>query len=291
MKKWLLLGFLLAAMNCAEPALAASPTWTGFYVGGSSGYAWGTQKSTTTIADGPGFLTCHFCDIFTGGNDTGVAANAGTQSLRPQGFTGGLQLGYNFQSGPWVYGIETDFGYFGQHRTNSTSVVLPANTALGGGGGVCGANATTTCVGNYSTTVSTDWLLTVRPRIGFAWDRTLAYATVGLAVTQLKFSHTYTDNITYFLIPGNTGAGGFVQMSASAVKVGFILGGGVEHSFAERWSVKGEYLVTRFSGLGANGVLTDGLTPTSGTFANFAANADHLTSHMLRVGLNYRFAD
>jgi opacity protein-like surface antigen len=103
-------------------------------------------------------------------------------------------------------------------RTNTNSVVLLANTALGGGGGVCGSSVTTTCVGSYSTTVSTDWLLTVRPRIGFAWDRTLAYATLGLAVTQLKFSQTYTDNITYFLIPGNTGAGGFVQMSASAVK-------------------------------------------------------------------------
>jgi outer membrane immunogenic protein len=291
MKKWFQLGFVLAAVSGAGPAFAASPTWTGFYAGANSGYSWGQQKTTTLAADSPDFLTCHFCDVFTGGNDTGIAANAGAQHLRPHGFTGGLQLGYNFQSGPWVYGLEADFGYFGQRRTNTNSVVLPANTALGGGGGVCGTSATTTCVGSYSTTVSTDWLLTVRPRVGFAWDRTLAYATVGLAVTQLKFSQTYSDNITYFLIPGNTGAGGFVQMSASALKAGLIVGGGVEHSFAERWSVKGEYLVTRFSGLGANGVLTDGLTPAFGTFANFAVSADHLTSHLLRAGLNYRFTN
>lgn len=291
MKKWLLLASVVVTMCSVEPTFAASSTWTGFYVGGNSGYSWGQQKSTTLVADSPDFLTCHFCDVFTGGNDTGVAANAGAQRLRPQGFTGGLQLGYNVQAGPWVYGLEADFGYFGQRRTNTNSFVLPANTALGGGGGVCGASATTTCIGNYSTTVNADWLLTIRPRIGFAWDSTLAYATVGLAITQLKFSQTYTDNITYFLIPGNTGAGGFVQMSASAIKAALILGGGVEHSFADRWSVKGEYLVTRFSGSGANGVLTDGLTPTSGTFANFAVNADHLTSHLLRVGLNYKFAN
>jgi outer membrane immunogenic protein len=292
MKKWFLLSIVLAAISGAEPAFAASATWTGFYAGANSGYSWGRQKSATRVADSSDFTTCHFCDVFPGGNDTSIAANAGAQQLRLHGFTGGLQLGYNFQSGPWVYGLEADFGYFGQRRTDTNSVVLPANTALGGlGGGVCGTSATTTCVGSYSTTVSTDWLLTVRPRIGFAWDRTLAYATVGLAVTQLKLSQTYSDNITYFLVPESTGAGGFVQMSASATKAGLVVGGGLEHSFADRWSVKGEYLVTRFSGLGANGVLTDGLTPSSGTFANFAVSADHLTSHLLRAGLNYKFSN
>ena len=291
MKKWMLWGLVFAAMCGIEPAFAASPTWTGFYVGGNSGYVLGRHHSATTVADGPDFLTCHFCDVFTGGSDTSIAANAGTQRLRPQGFTGGMQLGYNFQSGPWVYGVETDFGYFGQRQTNTNSVVLPANTALAGGGGVCGTSATATCVGNYSTTVSTDWLLTVRPRIGFTWDRTLAYATVGLAVTKLKFSETYTDNITYFLVPGTTGAGGFVQMSASSIKTGLIVGGGVEHSFADRWSVKGEYLVTRFSGLAARGLLTDGLTPAFGTFANFATSTGRLTSQLLRVGLNYKFTN
>src|SRR6188508_2016821 len=87
------LGLVLALMMSAEPTFAANSAWTGFYVGGNSGYAWGQQRSATTIADGPDFLTCHFCDIFTGGNDTGIAASASAQKLRPQGFTRGLQFG------------------------------------------------------------------------------------------------------------------------------------------------------------------------------------------------------
>jgi outer membrane immunogenic protein len=233
-------------------------------------------------------LLCHFCDNVFGGGPTVdhlIAQDAGSPRLRPQGFTGGAQLGYNWQAGRWVYGGEFEFGAFDQRHTINNSFVLPGNTALAGGGGVCGATGPETCIGNYTTTVKTEWLLTVRPRIGYAWDSTLVYATGGLAVTRLKFSQTYSDNITYpLLVPPSTGAGGSEQASASATKVGYAVGGGFEQAVSDHWSFKAEYLYLRFSGLNAAGTLSDGFGGT----AAFANSVDHLSSSVVRLGLNWR---
>ncbi len=271
----------------AGPCVAADYNWGGFYIGGNAGYGWGRADSATTIADGL-LANCHFCDnVFLGGPtvDHLVAQDAGSPRLKPQGFTGGAQLGYNWQAGHWVYGAEFDINASSQRDTINNSFVLPGNTALAGGGGVCGATGPETCIGNFSTTLKTEWLLTIRPRIGYAWGRTLAYTTAGLAVTRLKFSQTYTDNITYpLLFPPSTGAGGSERASASANKLGFTLGGGFEQAIADNWSMKAEYLYVRFNGVDAAGGLTDGF----GGAANFANKVDHLSSSIVRVGLNYR---
>lgn len=276
-----------AILIAAAPAMAAGYNWSGYYTGGNAGYGWSEANVTTRIADGA-FLACHFCDnLVVGGPtiDTLIAQQAGSPHLRPQGFTGGAQLGFNWQTGHWVYGAEIDFGAFNQRDTVKNSFVLPGNTGLFVGGGVCGATGPETCIGNYSTTVKTDWLLTIRPRIGHAFDRTLAYATGGLAVTRLKFSQSYTDNITYPLVPGSTRAGGSERASASAIRPGFVVGGGFEQAMTGNWSLKAEYLYARFRGVNAAGALTDGF----GGSANFTNNVDHLSSNIVRVGLNYRF--
>jgi outer membrane immunogenic protein len=271
----------------AGPVSAAERNWSGFYVGGNAGYAWGHMDNTTTIADGPDFLNCHFCAFPFGGNDPIIAQNEGARKRTPEGFTGGVQFGYNWQSSHWVYGVEVDFAAFQQRQTQTHSFVLPNNTALVPG--VCGPIPGAICVGNYATSVQTDWLLTVRPKIGFAWDQNLVYATGGLALTELRFSQTYTDNLSYPLVPGTTGAGGAVSMSASGTKVGFAVGGGFERAIADHWSFKLDYLYTQFGGLSASGRLTDGLTGAFGTFVDFSSDTGHFSSHVLRVGVNYLF--
>src|SRR5688572_3855514 len=78
-------------MRGYAPPPAMMPTWTGFYIGGNAGGGWGSGDSTFSVPAGQ-FATIN-------------------NSL--SGFVGGGQLGYNWQSGPMVYGLETDFQYSG----------------------------------------------------------------------------------------------------------------------------------------------------------------------------------
>jgi len=268
---------LFGTLSAARPA-QADGMWSGFYVGANAGYAWGHADNNLTIADGIG-INCHFC-AGGAGNDAGLVQAAGSPGFDPKGFTGGIQLGYNWQAQNWVYGLEADFNAFSQKQTVGNSVDLPANTA----GSNCFSGVLIPCVGNISTSIKTDWLVTVRPRVGYAWNQTLLYATGGLALTKLSFSQSYSDNVNFIAFP----PGGSVHLSSSATKVGWVVGGGIEHKLAYNWSVKAEYLYVRFDGVGANGTLTDGFP---GDFANFTNNLDHLASNIVRFGLNYKFGD
>jgi outer membrane immunogenic protein len=267
---------LSGTLSAARPA-QADGMWSGFYVGANAGYAWGNANNNLTISDGLG-INCHFC-AGGAGNDAGLVQAAGSPGFDPKGFTGGIQLGYNWQAQNWVYGLEADFNAFSQKQTVGNSVDLPANTA----GSNCLSGGLIPCAGNISTSIKTDWLVTVRPRVGYAWNQTLLYATGGLALTRLSFSQSYSDNVNFF-----TPQGGSVSLSSSATKVGWVVGGGIEHKLAYNWSLKAEYLYVRFDGVGANGTLTDGF---SGDFANFTNNLDHLASNIVRFGVNYKFGD
>jgi outer membrane immunogenic protein len=278
MKKLAFLGVMVLVLAIARTAHAGG-NWTGFYVGGNAGYAWGSASGTLAIADGPMAANCHFCAVMVGGNDASSAQNAGSPSLNPNGFTGGGQVGFNWQNHNWVYGLELDFESFSQNQTVNSGVSLPANSAAltscsSGGNPV-------NCVGNFSTSVKTDWLLTIRPRIGYAWDQTLIYVTGGLALTKMSLSQSYSDNLNF----GNT-VGGSVSASASQTKAGWVIGGGIEQAIANKWSLKAEYLYVRFDGLSASGRLTDSVL---NDFADFTNNVDHLSSNIVRLGINYRF--
>jgi outer membrane immunogenic protein len=276
-KKLLFAVALFAAFFAAQPAHAGG-MWSGFYVGANVGYAWGRADDSLTIADGPG-INCHFC-AGGAGNDAGLAQAAGTPSFDPKGFIGGAQLGYNWQASNWVYGLEVDFNAFSQDQTVTNTVGLVANTTATN----CFSGGLVPCVGNFSTSVKTDWLLTIRPRLGYAWDRTLIYATGGLALTKLSLSQSYSDNINFLAFP----PGGSASLSSSATKIGWVVGGGLEQKFAYNWSLRAEYLYVRFDGIDANGTLTDGFP---GDFANFANNLDHLATSIVRFGINYKFGD
>jgi len=248
------------------PAFAGD-LWSGFYFGGNAGYAWGSAENTLTVGDG---ATCHFS--CPGGGDAALAAAAGSPSLSPGGFTGGVQFGYNWQIYNWVYGLEADFGAFSQNRTANTSTGLPANTAA------LDCNFGDPCVGSFSTSVKADWLATLRPRLGYTWDNTILYVTGGLAVSRISVSQSYSDNN-----PSNPPLA-VVSYSGAQTKAGWIVGGGVEHAFNERWSLKAEYLFVRFDNINAGGRLTDSV----GGYADFS-NSLRLSSNIMRVGFNYRF--
>ena len=121
----------------APIAYAPAFTWTGFYVGLNAGYGWRNTKDVGFVNTVTSATT-----IFSNGDNGG--------------FVGGGQLGYNWQSGALVFGVETDIQYadFGGNRN-------------------FGVFGTYSNDGNY--------FGTVRGRLGYAMDRTLFYVTGGLA--------------------------------------------------------------------------------------------------------------
>jgi outer membrane immunogenic protein len=123
MKK-LLLGSAMLAALVAGPALAADMpvkarplpppvwSWTGFYVGGNVGYAWAHSDATASVdcpATVPPGWVCALNLPESLPNIPALNA-AGSGSLDPRGFTGGIQAGYNLQTGNTVFGVEVDFG-------------------------------------------------------------------------------------------------------------------------------------------------------------------------------------
>jgi outer membrane immunogenic protein len=98
-------------------------SWAGPYLGGNLGYGWGTVDNNPT---------------------------------KPSGFEGGVQAGYNWQTGPWVFGVEGDIQVTGAEDTFAPWKF------------------------------SNPWFGTVRGRAGYAVNNILFYGTAGLAFGELR---------------------------------------------------------------------------------------------------------
>jgi outer membrane immunogenic protein len=110
----------LCAANAADLLLKAPApapyTWAGFYVGGNLGGAWDRASfdPTATSVMLPPFAFSDVAGLFTGAPGTlvfvpGTIPLPGAATLNSSvrgSFLGGLQGGYNWQSGPVVYGLE-----------------------------------------------------------------------------------------------------------------------------------------------------------------------------------------
>jgi outer membrane immunogenic protein len=125
--------------------------------------------------------------------------------------------------------------------------------------------------------VKTNWLFTVRPRVGFTSGPLLVYGTGGLAMTGLNYQAVFTDTFANAHESGGT----------NNVRTGWAAGGGAEVKVGHRWSVKGEYLRTGFgdvSNTSAN------LNTTSGAFpASVFTHTANLTGNVYRFGVNFHF--
>ncbi len=265
--------FMLAAAGFGQD-------WKGFYVGGNSAGVKGNSDAfTSTVFSSTGYFAL---------SSLPAIASTGHQKLSPRGFNGGGQAGYNFQAGHWVLGVETDFGSMHMKDDLTATGIYPCCTTT---------NFTIT------QTVDTDWLMTVRSRIGVANAHVLVYGTGGLALTNFNYKEDFID----------TFATAHESASTSGLLTGWTGGAGVEFKIGNtnHWSLKGEYLFADFgSGLKATSTnLTFVTTPpppppppsdapaavtafTQAVVASptniFTHQAD-LTTHIFRAGFNYRF--
>jgi outer membrane immunogenic protein len=142
------------------PIIAAVPvfTWTGFYAGVNAGWGWRDSNQDPVFLSGPGIPAGLAGTLIFNNNDDG-------------GFTGGGQIGYNFQTGAFVWGVEADIQW-ADTDDNVNVVFLPAAGSIGAfEPGVFSSN-------------SAEWWGSVRARAGVAFDRFLVYATGGLAYTE-----------------------------------------------------------------------------------------------------------
>jgi outer membrane immunogenic protein len=163
----------------APPVIVALYNWSGFYVGANGG--WGTSRKSW--------------DLF------GLASEG---SHDASGATAGGQIGYNWQVGAWVFGVEAQGNWADFKGSNIT--------LLGGG---------------FENRSKIEAFGLFTGRVGYAWNNALLYAKGGAAVVSDKYS---------FILPS-----GAISGTASETRWGAAVGAGFEYGFTPNWSFAVEY--------------------------------------------------
>jgi outer membrane immunogenic protein len=151
MKKLLLAGASLLAIGAVSASAADLParmpakapayvqpmafSWTGFYLGLNGGYGFGRSEFNGTLPSG---------------------------SFDAGGGLFGATVGYNWQTGPLVFGLEGDIDWSGMRGSDSC--------------------------GGFSCSARNDYLSTIRGRLGYSMDRWMPYITGGAAIGNVKTS-------------------------------------------------------------------------------------------------------
>jgi outer membrane immunogenic protein len=278
MKTLLIAGAALTALIGTEAFAADMPlkappkpivtcNWCGFYVGANGGYAWSHDSMTTTSTPTPDAVL----GVVPGVSEGIAALSAGGVPIgHSNGFIGGVQAGYNWQTGNFLAGVEADIQ--GLSHTGGSGTIT--QTAV-----VVGSPVTSTQTG----TASVSYLGTLRGRLGIVANQNwLLYVTGGLAYGGVKAN----DSIVQTSTNGFSGAG---FGSLSTTRAGWALGAGTEWMFAPKWSVKAEYLHYDL-GTASFGSAPVG-TPTSAFFVGtpYQTNVTSVRfqGDMVRLGLNY----
>jgi opacity protein-like surface antigen len=223
--------------------VVAAVNWTGFYVG----------------AFGSGLLGTADWNYLGGG----VSPHVG-------GYSFGGDIGYNYQVGPYVLGIEADLG-----KARVT------------GGTACGpllAGIVTPAAPMFQMTCNAwaDWMATATARVGYAWERVLVYAKAGGAWTNQQVSATCNEGVIglvgSFPVQSCSNPAGVLSAGFGSSKTisGWTVGYGTEFALTRNWSARAEYNYISFGD--RNVVASDGSLLNIGM---------HVWE--TKVGFNYRF--
>jgi outer membrane immunogenic protein len=249
----------------APPVMAPVSTWEGFYAGGHVGYGWDPANASFN----PGTFATSVLGPLGGPFVLTGASPPVALSVAPKGWLGGLQLGYNWQRGMFVYGGEADISW--SSLKGSTSAPFSVTGTEGGDL----ANFT----GNVGLQETIDYFGTLRGRLGWTpTESLLLYGTGGLAWAHVKtgFNVFGISAPAGTFTPTQLAALQSAAASSSDIRWGYAAGGGLEWMVVRDWSVKAEYLYVGLSG-------TDQLVIPGGT-------ANSTSSFQIgRVGFNYHF--
>jgi outer membrane immunogenic protein len=248
----------------APPAVAAY-NWTGFYGGLNLGGAWQSSNSTTSTLNNP----LGYFNTFAA-----TAVNAlGPQTVGTSGVTGGLQVGYNWQRDRILFGLEADIDAL----------------SLRGGASNTGVYPFTTATFTINTNVKSDWLATVRGRLGFVAGDWLLFGTGGAAFSDLKASWAFSDTCGTNPTCNGPPAPNAAEAASATTRVGWTVGGGLESKLSERWSWKLEYLYVNFGSMSATGYITPATIFGFPTNLNPFSHNITVQTNIVRAGLNYQF--
>ncbi|WP_420968485.1 outer membrane protein [Bradyrhizobium sp. B120] len=239
----------------APPLVTPAYNWSGFYAGVNVGGGWYDGGNITSSSN--------ITSLIAPDNIVRIPVSDSSQS----GVTAGGLLGYNYQLGKVVLGVEADFNY------------ADLNSSRGGSTVVTFFHSPTESF-NFQTTSKIDWFGTVRGRIGFVpAERLLIYGTGGLAYGEVK---THIANSEVF-------SNGFSRLwlgDNSDVRVGWAAGGGLEYAFTNNWTLRGEYL---YVDLGSSGVTAtfQGADPLQSQIRYNASRENRFS--VARAALSYKF--
>ena len=185
-------------------------------------------------------------------------AEAGSSDkVRGKGGLVGGTLGYNYQfASNIVAGVEADFGMFGAKKKESSTI----------------SNAFFRST--EASEVKTEYLGTLRARLGYSLGSFMPYLTGGLAFSNTKFKNS--DTFTF--LPA--GPSFTSTSSASKSNVGFVAGFGLEAMVTSNISLKAEYL---YAHMGSSKYT---FTSSNGFIGDTKIKQD---MHIGRIGVNYRF--
>lgn len=236
---------------------AAGPyNWGGFYVGGYVGANfgstdWDRRDIPVALPDGIGVFSQLDVDY--------------------QGFIGGGQIGYNYQMGSLVAGLEFDAG-----GSNAR------------GGKSCPAGVDSGSSNFFTCEAEQRWLASFTGRLGYAYDRALFYVKGGLAVGETDIQTVFNAGTQPVLIFAPAAFTDPV-FGESKTRIGWTIGGGFEYGLTRNWSAKAEYM---YYDLGSDGYsVNPGYLPdiyNTGPFTNQTIEV-HTRGNIVKVGLNYRF--
>jgi outer membrane immunogenic protein len=179
-------------------------------------------------------------------------------SAKPAGLVAGGTLGYNWQVGSLLLGVEGDVGDLGLNGSG-TSHFAPTHF-------------------DTSSESQTDFYLTARGRLGFIFDHWMLYGTGGYLGADTRLAI-----IDACGLPSPITVCGPSTISAEdrSFRSGWTAGGGIEASLGGRWTGKAEYL---YYDLGDRTV--SGLAGRVGPLYSWDLDTH---GNIVRAGLNYRF--
>lgn len=274
MRRLTLCGAAVAAVAIAAPAAAQSADWTGAYVGGRIGYAWGADDNDETIlfdnnldgnfgdtiftAGGANAFSPGFCG---GSADSALAADGCSKD--DNGLDYAIHAGYDHDFGSIVVGGLVEYGRSDVEDAVTAFSITPAN---------------------YVFNRKMKGTFGLRARVGIDAGRFMPYVTAGVVRAKIRNSFSTSNGVNAFALNDR-----------SSNENGYRLGGGVETMFGPL-SVGLLYLFTSVKDNGTRVAVTRGTAGPTNAFillnpngTTFRRSENRFKTHALSLTASFRF--